>query len=81
LMAASNHKKIRLKLREVDDGMTVGELAGALGLSTESVRNSLKAMPDAYIDRWAKRGNAVASIWCAVHVPEDCPRPSSRRLM
>jgi hypothetical protein len=39
----------------------------------------LNKFPDAYIDRWIKRGNITTAVWCVVVPPPNCPRPESRR--
>ena len=48
-----------------------------LNIPQDSVRQSLANMPDVYIDRWIKptRG-PYSAVWCAVSVPEHCPRPA-----
>lgn len=38
-------------------------------------------MPDAYIDRWDTSGaGAHSAVWMVVAVPENCPRPTSKRI-
>lgn len=83
-MIAFNLPRIRKLLRDNPDGLSTNEIKRALNLP-DSVRKSLSAMPDVYIDRWAfrkepgrVRGRMVA-IWCAVEVPENCPRPTPKR--
>lgn len=68
--------RIRQALREAEDGMTIAQLSAALSLGKSLVYYHLKhSMPDVYIDRWAPRAGVPSAVWCAVHVPEDCPRP------
>ena len=45
---------------------------------TESnIRRTLKALPDAYIDRWESAPRkAYKAIWCVQLPPEDCPHPT-----
>lgn len=69
---------IRSVLREEPDGLTAAELAHRVMSTPTSVNNSLRAMPDTYIDRWAKFGHQqpYSAVWCIVDVPEDCPHPT-----
>lgn len=77
--STSNRKimgEVRSLLREEEDGLNVSTIAKLIRSDTETVRDALKAMPDAYIDRYeaANRGK-YASVWCVVKVPEHCPHP------
>lgn len=75
-MRKANTAQVRAALRTCDDGATLRELEDLLGVSADSLRNTLKTMPDAYIDRWqVVGGKTFAAVWCAVPVPEHCPRP------
>lgn len=79
-MRASRHSAIRDLLKKYPDGATSRWLAGALGMDADSVQRTLHAMPDAYIDRWDTSGaGAHAAVWMVVEVPENCPRPVSRK--
>lgn len=76
-MRKSNQIQIRQMLRLFPDGMTALELSKQIGVGTESITPSLKAMPDAYIDRWTKKSRGpYAAVWCVVDVPPHCPRPT-----
>ena len=76
--------KVQTKVRELlrdSDGMTVVRIRNAMGLRVKdgsaSVAAALKAMPDAYIDRWvAAENGGWAAVWCVVVPPEDCPKPN-----
>jgi len=70
---------VRVALRGVPDGMTLEEISALLARPESNVRKVLKAMPDAYIDRWevAPRGQYKA-VWCVVIPPKDCPRPEGK---
>lgn len=69
--------EIRALLLAKPEGMTVTDLVLATKATDKSVRVSVKSMPDAYIDRWEfPRQGPLAAVYCAVEVPEDCPRPS-----
>lgn len=68
--------EIRALLLAHPEGMTTRDLVIATKASDKSVRHSLSCMPDAYIDRWEfPRQGPLAQVYCAVVVPEDCPRP------
>jgi len=68
--------KTRELLRSTPDGMTPRQLSEALGINQPQVRRALRAMPDAFVDRWVECGtNNYAAVWCAVVPPEDCPHP------
>lgn len=70
---------IRKILRAHPDGLTVSELIFKMQCQDDQIRKALKAMPDVYIDRWVfPTKGASSAVWCAVEVPEDCPRPSYR---
>lgn len=65
-------------LRLWPDGMTSFELSKQIGVGPSSIAMSLKAMPDAYVDRWVKKSRGpFAAVWCVVEVPEDCPKPTA----
>jgi len=66
-------------LLRAGDGMTVKQLAEAVGTDTSHIHRMLNKFPDAYIDRWIKRGNITTAVWCVVIPPPNCPRPESRR--
>ena len=78
-MTPVRQKRIRTLLRTKPSGMTPGEIAEAIKMHPANVRTALRAMPDTYVDRWrmGKRGQ-YEKVWCAVHVPEDCPHPKDR---
>jgi len=76
-MSRSKHHEIRVLLRAMDDGMTAAQISITLNIAQDSVRQSLANMPDAYIDRWVKFARGpYSAVWCAVSVPEHCPRPA-----
>lgn len=73
----SNQTQIRFMLRLWPDGMTALDLSKQIGVGANSISVSLKAMPDAYIDRWIKKNRGpYAAVWCVVDVPENCPKPT-----
>lgn len=76
-MKTDQRAAVRALLRQYDDGMSVVEIADVLGIPHRTARYAVGSMPDCYIDRWVKlpRGQHTA-IWCAVMVPEHCPRPT-----
>jgi hypothetical protein len=70
--------EIRALLRSKPDGLTTAQMCLELRLDDHAVRRTLPGMPDLYIDRWVKSGGPLAAVWCAVEVPENCPRPPAR---
>lgn len=76
----SRHNDIRAALHQNPDGMTVLELSVAVDMQPGSLKNSLKAMPDTYIDRWTKKSGQRqwSAVWCAVVPPPNCPRPDRK---
>jgi len=75
-MRKSSHQLIRDTLLEHEDGLTKSQICNITNISPNSIKKSLDAMPDVYIDRWivpAKK--AVTPVYVAVDVPEDCPKP------
>lgn len=71
-------REIRAKLRSNPDGLTVRQLLqdDTKKTSISNTHNALRAMPDTYIDRWqAVSRSTYAAVWCAVDVPDDCPKP------
>ena len=79
-MSVSNHKLIRDYLNKHLDGRSVDEIAAFLVKKPDVIRIGLSTMPDVYIDRWEGpyRGQYRA-VWCTVEVPENCPKPTSKR--
>jgi hypothetical protein len=78
-MRASNHDDIRAHLHAYQDGLSVAELAKRFEVLQSSILKALKAMPDAYIDRWVEVFHKPPhAIWCAVIPPENCPKPTPK---
>jgi hypothetical protein len=80
-MRKSNQTILREALRKLHDGATASGLARQLGMQPSSALRALRGMPDVYIDRWerTKRGPVpFVAVFCAAHVPADCPRPEVR---
>ena len=76
----SNHQRIRDYLKG-SDGLTTRQLQFRSEIEQRTICKALKAMPDAYIDRWTgpHRGQ-WAAVWCVVEVPEDCPKPDEKNM-
>ena len=76
----STHPEVRRILRENPDGLTIKQLAELMGREIKHLHITLRAMPDTYVDRWiqTKPQAQWSAVWCAVEVPEDCPRPDRR---
>ena len=79
-MKKSTGLALRALLRENEDGMTVAQMSRLTDTVQNSVLRSLKAMPDAYIDRWqtAGRRKYYSAVWCVVVPPENCPKPNEK---
>lgn len=71
---------IRALLLANDDGLSSGELARSLGVTSSYVNGILNDVYGFYIDRWATtdRGT-LAAIWACVPVPPNCPRPDTAK--
>jgi predicted transcriptional regulator len=78
MVKPTRQQAIRRLLRQRPDGMTRTQLSEALGIHVANVSTALKAMPDVYVDRWAKAVRGFEKVWCAVYVPEDCPHPKDK---
>jgi len=70
---------LRQLLRKHTDGLTIKDLARLIESSRPNTLQALKAMPDAYVDRWEgpNRGQ-YAAVWCVVVPPENCPHPTRK---
>lgn len=81
-MRHSNRDVIRTHLHVHQDGLTCSEIAAHIQVTTSSIFNALRSMPDTYIDRWTKGKfqTPPSAIWCVVIPPEDCPKPSKTRI-
>jgi hypothetical protein len=72
-------QKLAREVLRASDGLTVEQVAQAADIGLSRAYRIINAMPDAYIDRWIKRGNITTAVWCVVIPPPNCPRPKSRR--
>jgi hypothetical protein len=71
-------QEIRALLRTNSDGMTLEQIVWAVKRDKANIKKIIRAMPDAYIDRWeAVPRKQYAAVWCVVVPPEDCPRPEN----
>ena len=71
-------QQIRALLRTHSDGMTLEQIVWAVKRDKANVKKNVRAMPDAYIDRWeAVPRRQYAAVWCVVVPPEDCPKPEN----
>ena len=71
-------QEIRALLRTHSDGMTLEQIVWAVKRDKANIKKIIRAMPDAYIDRWeAVPRKQYAAVWCVVVPPEDCPRPEN----
>jgi hypothetical protein len=80
-MRKSNQSALRVLLRGYEDGLTVSQMAAFTDAPQNSVQQSLKCMPDAYIDRWKTSGSNryLSAVWCVVVPPENCPKPERKK--
>lgn len=78
-MSKSSHPDIRRLLHHYHDGLTSLDISSMLDLKINSVRNSLRHMPDTYIDRWKPVPHEPPhAVWCATVTPENCPKPEAK---
>jgi len=69
-------RAVRKALHQHPDGLTAYELAKLIPVHRSNIRRALRAMPDTYVDRWARGArNSYEKVWCIVYVPPDCPHP------
>jgi hypothetical protein len=81
-MKKSRHQQIRNLLLASEDGLTIKQIAAALGDDNyKSVAKTVKLIHGLYIDRWTvpKRGQ-YATVYMCVEVPADAPHPTERHL-
>jgi hypothetical protein len=81
-MIRSRHQLIRDILLASEDGLTVKQIAEALGDDNyKSVAKTVKLIHGVYIDRWTvpKHGQ-YAAVYACVEVPENAPHPTERYL-
>ena len=81
-MKRSRHQLIRNMLLASEDGMTINQIADALGdPNRKSVQKTVKLIHGLYIDRYTviKKGT-YAAVYMCVEVPEDAPHPTERYL-
>jgi len=75
-MRKSRHDLIRSILLKYEDGLNQIQISQFADIEQRSIKKSLDAMPDVYIDRWERLSKRVLTpVYIAVPVPEDCPRP------
>jgi len=71
-------QEIRALLRAHSDGMTLEQIVWAVKRDKANIKKIIRAMPDAYIDRWETAPRKqYAAVWCVVVPPEDCPKPEN----
>lgn len=70
-------EKLRDFMRQDSHGMTVAGLAESVKAAPNSVRRSLKLMPDTYIAEWVLNGEngRFTSVWKIITPPADAPEP------
>jgi hypothetical protein len=80
-MRKSSKPEIYRLLRSHPDGLTAEQIAGVIGSKSNVIRTALKTLQTAYISHWAQSGetNVPVSVWKAVIVPENAPRPLTKK--
>lgn len=70
-------QKLREFMRQDSHGMTVAGLAESVKAAPDSVRRSLKLMPDTYIAEWVLtvENGRFTSVWKIITPPTDAPEP------
>lgn len=70
-------QKLRDFMRQDSHGMTVAGLAESIKAAPDSVRRSLKLMPDTYIAEWVLNvdNGRFTSVWKIVTPPANAPEP------
>jgi hypothetical protein len=67
---------VRELLIDNEDGLTVRQISEQMGLTTHSIRQTIKNTWGVYVDRWVKKKNApLAAVYMCVHVPPNTPKP------
>ena len=75
-MRKSRHHLIRETLLAHENGLTKSQICTITNINPNSIKKSLDAMPDVYIDRWEQpKKRVLTPVYIAVPVPEDCPQP------
>ena len=78
-MSPIRQQAIRDALRQHADGLTANQLGTLVPFNAADIRRCLLAMPDVFVDRWVKgKRGQFEKVWCAVHVPANCPHPKDR---
>jgi hypothetical protein len=76
-MKPSHAPKLRELLRETPKGLSLRSLSNTTGVRSDTLRNTLKAMPDVYIRDWAGPFNGQwSAVYCLHSPPPDCPKPT-----
>ena len=80
-MRKSSKPQINQLLLDNPDGLTAEQIAAVIGSKSNVIRTALKTLTTAYIDRWSQSGetNVPVSVWKAVIVPENAPRPITKK--
>jgi len=79
-MSKSRHPKLREILLQHEEGLTASEIAKYVNMQSDNVTQSIKTMPDVYIDRWTKpmKGVKYVPVYIAIKIPENCPAPYAK---
>lgn len=76
-MSKSRHPELREILLQHEEGLMASEIAKYANMQPDNVTQSIKTMPDVYIDRWTKpkKGVKYVPVYIAIKIPENCPAP------
>ena len=79
-MSKSKHPEIRTLLLKHEEGLTAKEISIHIGMVSDNVTQSVRTMPDVYVDRWTKpkKGVKYVPVYIAIKIPEDCPAPYAK---
>lgn len=76
-MKPSHAPKLRELLRNEPKGLSLRSLANTMNVRADTLRNTLKNMPDVYVRDWAGPFNGQwSAVYCLHSPPPDCPRPT-----
>ena len=79
-MSKSRHPELREILLQHEEGLTASEITKYANMQSDNVTQSIKTMPDVYIDRWTKpsKGVKYVPVYIAIRIPDNCPAPYAK---
>ncbi len=81
-MRKSSKPQINQLLLDNPDGLTAEQIAAVIGSKSNVIRTALRTLKTAYISHWSESGktNVPVSVWKAVVVPANAPRPDKKQM-